>query len=187
MKRTTKILLIAGTAAVLGSAAVIGTVSAQGRGGDGWRGYHSGSMGGDFMRGSGQRGDHMRGDFMGGGMGGGLAMMEQFDVNKDGNLTQEEIDQSRKDRLAKFDANKDGKLSLQEFEPLWLDFTRQQMVRAFQRLDADGDAAVTQDEYQRPTQHMVMRGDRNSDGHLNREDIRRFRGAPPATPKGESK
>ena len=183
MKRTTKILLIAGTAAVLGSAAIIGTVSAQGRGGDGWRGYHSGSMGGDFMRGGGQRGDHMRGDFMGGGM----AMMEQFDVNRDGNLTQEEIDQSRKDRLAKFDTNKDGKLSLQEFEPLWLDFTRRQMVRAFQRLDADGDATVTQDEYQGPTQHMVMRGDRNNDGHLNREDMRRFRGAPQATPKGDSK
>jgi len=47
--------------AVLGSAAIIGTVSAQGRGGDGWRGYHSGSMGGDFMRGGSMGGDFMRG------------------------------------------------------------------------------------------------------------------------------
>ena len=90
---------------------------------------------------------------------------------------------------AKFDASKDGKLSLKEFEALWLDFTRQQMVRAFQRLDGYGDAAVTVDEYVKPTSRMVMRGDRNDDGKLDQNDFRRQRrgNAPQTAPKGESK
>ena len=182
MDRKTKIAIAAGLVAVLGTAGVAGAVKA--RDGHEWRGRHHA---GDMQGMDGERG-----------IGRGLAMIEQFDTNKDGALTQAEIDQARKDRLVKFDANKDGKLSLQEFEALWLDFTRQQMVRAFQRLDSDGDAAVTQDEYVKPTRNMVTRADRNNDGQLNQQDVhRRMRGgdaaptapqaAPPAAPKGASK
>jgi Ca2+-binding EF-hand superfamily protein len=182
MNRRTKILIAAGVAAVVGTAGVAGAVKA--RDGHEWRGrHHAGET---------------RGMDMERGMGRGLAMIEQFDTNKDGTLTQAEIDQARKDRLASFDTSKDGKLSLQEFEALWLDFTRQQMVRAFQRLDGDGDAAVTQEEYVKPTHNMVTRADRNNDGQLNQQDMRRrMRGgdaaptapqaAPPAAPKGASK
>ena len=172
MNRTTKIVIAASVAAVLASVGVVGAVKAR-DGHDGWRG----------QRGAGE---------MRGGMERGFAMMEQYDANKDGGLTQAELDQARKDRLAKFDTTKDGKLSLKEFEALWADFTRQQMVRAFQRLDADGDAAVTADEYVKPTQRMVMRGDRNDDGKLDQQDFRgRRRGdapqaAPQAAPKGSA-
>lgn len=119
----------------------------------------------------------------------GLTRIEQFDTNKDGNVTQAEIDQARTDRLAKFDTNKDGKLSLQEFGPLWLDFTRQKMVRSFQRLDRDGDAVITMDEYLSPTRKMVERADRNNDNQLNRQDLRRRGGrnaTPPAAPGGNA-
>ena len=172
MNRTTKIVLIAGVAAILGSVAIAGAVKARDSGhgrSHGWQEH------GEMGR---------------GGMGGGLAMMEQFDVNKDGNLTQAEIDQARKDKLAKFDANKDGKLNLKEFEALWLETTRQQMVRSFQRLDADGDAIVTSDEYSKPFQHMVDRRDRNGDGQLNKDDAHRRpapRGDAPAAPTGAPK
>ena len=176
MNRTTKIVLIAGVAAILGSAAIAGAVKARDSG-------HGRSHGWQ------EHGDMGRGGF-----GGGTAMMEQFDVNKDGNLTQAEIDQARKDKLAKFDANKDGKLNLKEFEALWLETTKQQMVRSFQRLDADGDAIVTMDEYSKPYQRMVQSHDRNNDGQINQDDMRRFgprgdgpRGDGPAGPQGGPK
>lgn len=105
----------------------------------------------------------------------GFGLMEQLDTNKDGKLTQAEIDQARKDRLAKFDTDKDGKLSLAEFQALWLDMTRKRMVDAFQRLDDDGDAQVTESEYLAPTERLVARMDRNDDGALSRDDMRRPR------------
>ena len=119
--------------------------------------------------GSGKHGDRHGGH----GPRGGVHMMDQFDANEDGKLTQAEIDQARQERLAKFDSDKDGKLNLQEFEALWLDFTRERMVRSFQRLDRDGDAIVTQDEYLEPTKNMVVRMDRNDDGEISRDDMKR--------------
>lgn len=168
MNRNTKTLVIAGLAAIVGSAAIAGVVHAR----DG----HFGPRG--ERHSMGERGGFDHGPR-------GFAMMEQFDANKDGNLTQAEIDQARKEKLAKFDANKDGKLNLKEFEALWLDTTRQQMVRSFQHLDADGDAIVTLDEYTKPYQQMVRRHDRNNDGQLKQDDRRHFgRGD---APKGEQK
>jgi len=169
--------------AIVGSAVVAGTVKARDAGDrphHGWNKTHRG-------------GDHgMRGGPGHTGMGprAGMAFIEQYDTNKDGSLTQAEIDQARKDRLTKFDANKDGKLDLKEFEALWLDHTRQQMVRSFQHLDSDGDAIVTSDEYAKPFHRMVDRADRNNDGKLNKDDARHGRrDAAPSTPSapGEPK
>lgn len=164
MNRTTKTLLIAGVAAIVGSAGVAGVVKARDWHDDS-RGHRPGMH--ESMR---ER---------------GFAMMEQLDLNKDGTLTQDEIDQARKDQLAKFDTNKDGKLSLKEYEALWLDAHRQQMVRDFQRLDTNGDAAVTQEEFTKPFQHLVEFRDRNHDGKLNKDDMSRrgpHRDAPTVTP-----
>ena len=174
MNRTTKTLIIVGLTAIVGSAVIAGAVKAHEGGRDGrWQESH-------------ERGGRGHGDMGRGGPGGagGFAMMEQFDLNKDGNLTQAEIDQARKDKLAKFDANKDGKLSLKEFEALWLETTREQMVRSFQRLDADGDATVTLDEYSKPYQRMVQMRDRNEDGQINQDDMHRrgYRGDGPRGP-----
>jgi hypothetical protein len=180
MNRTTKTLLIAGLTAIVGSAAVAGAVRARDAGDDHRRPHHGWNQ------------QHRGGP----GMMGPQAFMEQYDTNKDGSLTQAEIDQARKDRLTKFDANKDGKLDLKEYEALWLDAHRQQMVRDFQRHDTDGDAIVTGEEYAKPLNKLVEFRDRNNDGKLNKDDMRRgHRGdagpaapaAPAAEPKGAKK
>jgi Ca2+-binding EF-hand superfamily protein len=118
----------------------------------------------DGMRRHGKRGRHG---------GPGMKLMESFDTNQDGKLTQAEIDAARADRLAKFDANKDGNLSLEEYQDLWLDAMREHMVDRFQQLDADGDAVVTVDEFGKPFANMVERRDRNGDGELSAADLRR--------------
>ena len=100
----------------------------------------------------------------------GRWFMNRYDANEDGKVTQEEIDKNRNDRHAKYDSNGDGKLSLEEFQGLWLEAFRRRMVRAFQRFDVDGDAAVTLDEYTKPLSKIVERRDRNGDGALSRAD-----------------
>ncbi|MEM7424680.1 MAG: EF-hand domain-containing protein [Pseudomonadota bacterium] len=104
----------------------------------------------------------------------GQWFMKRYDENKDGKVTQAEIDGNRKARHAKYDADGDGKLSLEEFKGLWLEAYRRKMVRSFQRLDEDGDASVTLEEYVEPLAKLVERRDRDGDGALSRADRKRW-------------
>jgi hypothetical protein len=80
----------------------------------------------------------------------GQQMTERYDANKDGKVTQAEIDQNRQQWLAEFDADKNGTLSLDEFRQLWLKGRNEMMVREFQFFDRDGNGQVTIDEYKVP-------------------------------------
>ena len=150
MKTPSKFLMAAGLIAALGTVAVAGASLADGRGDR----------------------EH-RGDRYGGGFGGGRQMMQSFDTNGDGNLTQAEIDAARAARFGQFDADGDGRLTLGEYEALWLDAMRERMVDGFQRLDDDGDAVVTAEEFTDPFAALVERMDRNDDGMLNSDDMPR--------------
>ncbi len=105
------------------------------------------------------------------GMGRAVRMMETYDADKDGRVTQEEVDAFRADRLAKFDADGDGALSLAEYQALWLDAMRDRMVDRFQRHDDDGDGRITADEFSSDTRGMVAMGDRDGDGVLSYGDL----------------
>lgn len=163
MKKT-----IAATVAVLALGAAIPLAATAGdeRGGDkGHRamGGHHGMMGGHH----------------GGGHGGKIRMMEMieaYDADGDGRVTQDEVDQWRANRLAEFDADGNGQLSLDEYEQLWLDAMRERMVDQFQSHDDDGDAQVTVEEFAQRTETLVMMRDRNDDGALSLEDLERRRG-----------
>lgn len=106
---------------------------------------------------------------------GGERLFESFDLNDDGKLTQDEVDQTRQERFAKFDTDSDGELSLQEYEALWLDAMRSRMVDRFQNLDDDGDAAVTTEEFVAPFSQLINRMDRDDNGELTRDELRRRR------------
>jgi Ca2+-binding EF-hand superfamily protein len=146
MSTSRNVMLVIGAVA-LGATTLAGVSLADGK-----RGYHGGHHGG--------AGRHER-------------MIEQFDVNQDGTITQVEIDQVRRDRLAAYDQNDDGSLTLKEYQALWLDAMRERMVDRFQDLDDDGDAIVTVEEFVEPFGSMVGRLDRNGDGALSRNDMRR--------------
>jgi hypothetical protein len=125
-----------------------GSALADDRGG--WR--QGGGHHGEWHRGRGGHGKMSR------------AFLRRYDANKDGEVTQEEIDANRVARHGKYDANGDGKLSLEEFQGLWMEAYRRQMVREFQQFDVDGDAAVTLDEYTEPMSDFVERHDRRRGG-----------------------
>ena len=94
-------------------------------------------------------------------------MFDAIDTDGDGILTQAEIDAARNERLAAHDANGDGNLDLEEFAGLWQETTRPLTVRAFQMLDADGDAVITRAESDQLFAGIVERFDRNRDGGLS--------------------
>ena len=172
MKRTTKLAIAFVALASVTGAAVAAQADGrwQGRDGGGHPAMQSAHSGGHAMR------DHGGDRFHGKKRHGGrpmLRMMESFDANDDGRLSQEEIDGSRAERFSSFDGDGDQSLSLAEYEKLWLDAMREAMVDRFQKLDADGDAQVTAEEFERPFAKMVRRLDRNDDGAIDRDDFKR--------------
>jgi hypothetical protein len=108
--------------------------------------------------------------------------LEQYDTNKDGATTQAEIDTMRGDRLKQFDKNADGKLNIEEYQALWLDAYRRQMVDQFQRHDDDGDGAITVLEFNEDFATLVRRNDRNGDGKVDATDVARPQIVPPGAP-----
>lgn len=154
MQLPRKKLVLAGA---LGVAALLGTGAAMA---DGWCG--PGGPGGHH----GPRGP------------GGMRLMDQFDTNKDGKLTQDEIDAARKAQIAKYDANGDGVLSLEEYQALWLDAMRPMMVRQFQANDADASGTITVEEFTARFATTVRDLDRNGDGVLTIDELRGPRRGP---------
>lgn len=100
----------------------------------------------------------------------GAELLREVDADRDGRITQAEIDGAVNLRFERFDADKNGRLSLDEFAALWADLTRPVTVRAFQFMDADGDAAVTRAEVDERFSRLVARFDRNGDGALSMAD-----------------
>lgn len=98
------------------------------------------------------------------------ALLEQFDTNGDGAISQDEIDAVRAGELAEYDTNGDGTLSLEEYQAYWMARFYERMVDAFQRLDANGDGEITAEEFNAGLANIVARLDRNGDGVLNADD-----------------
>lgn len=121
-----------------------------------------------------------RGGFMGlgghggrGGPGGGdllRGVLTQADADADGAVTQEEVDAARASLVGGADASGEGDLSLKEFETVYLQLVRAQMVDAFQDLDEDGDAQVTAAELDTRLSGVVARMDQDGDGALSQAD-----------------
>ncbi len=149
MKTHTKIAIVA-SVAVIGGVALAGAGMARGG-----FGHHGGPWGG----------------------GARTMIMEQFDANQDGSLTQTEIDESVRSRMVAADGNGDGQLDLEEFVPLLVDILHPKIVDGFQFLDADGSAAISIEELERPVAKVVSRLDRNDDGMVTEDEMtKRHRG-----------
>ena len=78
-------------------------------------------------------------------------LMGQFDLNKDGKITKDEImNASRKEADAHFtamDANKDGKISPDEMFQAHAARMREHTDEMFKHLDGNGDGKLTQEEF----------------------------------------
>ncbi len=136
MRKTTKVLVGIGVAVAIGGMALGGASLA----------HRNGGLGDDD--------DHKA-----------VAMFDAVDADRDGTLSQAELDKAREACGAAHDADGDGKLGLEEFARLWSETTRPLTVRAFQRLDTDGDAVISRSEYERPLQGIAERRGRRDHHH----------------------
>ena len=105
-----------------------------------------------------------------GGRGMMRSMFKNADTDKDGAVTQEELDAYRLTLVEKADADGDGNLTVKEYETIYLELAKPRIVRSFQRLDTDADGIVTKEEQDAPFENLVSRMDRNGDGKLSRDD-----------------
>ncbi|WP_430512988.1 EF-hand domain-containing protein [Pannonibacter phragmitetus] len=96
----------------------------------------------------------------------GGRMVEMFDQNKDGSITQDEVNAAVAERFSAADADKDGRVTLDEFKTYRITEMQPMKVRAFQRLDRDGDGKVTRAEFDRISDRMFARLDRGGNGEL---------------------
>ncbi len=98
---------------------------------------------------------------------GGGAMLEQVDLNQDGNITKEEISAHSVDRFSGADTDGDNLISLEEFEVFsTVERERKQAERRakrFTKLDTDGDGFVSADE-------LSARADKRMDRMFERID-----------------
>ncbi len=112
---------------------------------------------------------------MSGGMHGPQMIEKQFerhDLNKDGTVIQEEVDQLRSDEHKTYDENKDGLINLSEFQNLWIEFNRDRIVDIFQVHDNDGDGKITKAEFLSPMAKIIARHDTNDDGKISMKELR---------------
>ncbi len=165
MKRTTKTLIAASMLAAAGTLALTGA-SFAGKGG-----YDRGD---ECGAGYGKHGKHGKKHHARGPHGmHGMMLIETFDTDQDGKVTQAEVDSGRAQRVVEFDTDKDGNLTINEYEVLWLDAMRERMVDRFQDLDADGDGIVTVEEFSAPMAKIVAHEDRDGDGALSQDDMKK--------------
>lgn len=91
-----------------------------------------------------------------------MGMMNSFDMDGDGALSEEDWMRGLITQLEQFDADADGKIDLDEFRAFYAVAFAERIVDRFQQLDADGDGAITADEMAVAAQVMA----RNSHGMM---------------------
>lgn len=103
----------------------------------------------------------------------------QLDVNKDGKITAEELNQQRADQVKSLDADGNGTVSLEEYTG-FMKAQREAIAGArdtarFQAMDADGDGQLSAAEMiLRPMQmqaRMIERMDADNDGTITQEEF----------------
>lgn len=102
----------------------------------------------------------------------GNVVFEKFDADADGKVTRTEANSYIASQISTYDSDTSNGISLQEFEGIWMEQTKTPMVRAFQRLDADGDGNLTQAEVESPIDRIFARADRNDDDAIERSEMR---------------
>ena len=110
---------------------------------------------------------------------GPAAMFAAFDLNGDGQVTREEVDQFRADRFAELDGNGDGFVTEAEFLANAEARVAERAGERFGDLDTDGDGTVSAAEFDdAPRGDMFARMDQNEDGVITEDELPQRRGGP---------
>ena len=120
-------------------------------------------------------------------------MIKRLDLNGDSRISQTEMSQALAKTFAAVDANRDGGLSANELANAKssmkqmrkqakanghgrLHFAKlpmKKLNKRFEKLDANADGKLSQNELSRIASRMFKRGDRNKDGYISVADLGR--------------
>ncbi len=104
-------------------------------------------------------------------------LMDRVDTNKDGVVTQQEIEAFHKQRFVAADANGDGTLTQDEFltaesrDDVRRQTRQSRMTNMFQSLDQNGDGLLNQAEAQTMATERFKRLDTNGDGKITQDEV----------------
>ena len=98
---------------------------------------------------------------------------EQFDANGDGEVSRAEAEAARDARFAQIDSDGDGFVTLEDLTGRATERAQERATRMMERLDADGDGRLSQDELaQGPRSgRMFDRLDQNGDGVISKPEF----------------
>jgi len=99
-------------------------------------------------------------------------MFQELDANNDGTVSAEEFN-NRQDRFARADADGNGLLTAEEMMATGREREERRVARMIERLDSDGDGALSQAEIEdrRNPARMFERLDANEDGVVSEEEF----------------
>lgn len=105
---------------------------------------------------------------------------EELDVDGSGEITVEDLTAMRDSRFAEIDSNGDGSVSQEEFAAHHAARASERAVEMFERLDADGDGALSRDVLERGRgggmgERMIDRFDADNSGGVSAEEFEEAR------------
>ena len=114
------------------------------------------------------------------GMRGSGDFFEKFDLNGDGEITREEVENAREARFTETDLDGDGLISADEMQAKMAARIEQHQQAMFERRDANKDGSLSMEEMQegRGGEHrgrFFDRADANDDGKVTREEAEEMR------------
>lgn len=101
------------------------------------------------------------------------AVLKKFDADEDSMVSFQEIEAGIKGYFKTANKNGDDRLTLDEYENLWIEATREKMIRSFQYFDSEGKGYLTQQSLLEPILEKAKYFDRNEDGKIEMSEMSR--------------
>ena len=102
----------------------------------------------------------------------GRYMFQEMDANRDGKVTQAEIEAFEAARAAEIDADHDGKITANEIQAFREKERAKREAAELARMDTNSDGSVSVQEYEAAQTWRLARLDRNGDGTIDEQDMR---------------
>lgn len=106
---------------------------------------------------------------------GPMPTFEEFDANKDGKVSKDEMQAFAKAQFAKMDANSDGGLSADEMAKDGMEKMKKRQDKMFKKMDENGDGVLSFDELNgkmaKRGEKMFDRLDADGDGLLSKDEM----------------
>lgn len=110
---------------------------------------------------------------------GGRPSLEEMDANKDGKLTQDEMNAGQEkrieERFARLDKNSDGAITKDEYPEIPADSPRARFMPDLSKMDKDSDGKITKTEFadanKAGAKEMFARLDKDGDGTVTKEEM----------------